>query len=80
MARKSRKNIASPLPVQTSGMKIWRAGLYVRLSVEDNGSRGDSLETQQQIMEAHLALCPDIEIVEVYIDNGISGRTFAEVR
>ena len=76
MARKSRKNIASPLPVQTSGMKIWRAGLYVRLSVEDNGSRGDSLETQQQIMEAHLALCPDIEIVEVYIDNGISGRTF----
>ncbi len=76
MARKSRTNIASPLPVQTSGMKIWRAGLYVRLSVEDNGSRGDSLETQQQIMEAHLALCPDIEIVEVYIDNGISGRTF----
>lgn len=57
-------------------MKVWWAGLYIRLSVEDNGSRGDSLETQQQIMEAHLALCPDIEVVEVYIDNGVSGQTF----
>lgn len=57
-------------------MKVWWAGLYIRLSVEDNGSHGDSLETQQQIMEAHLALCPDIEVVEVYIDNGVSGQTF----
>lgn len=46
------------------------------MSVEFNGRRGDSLETQQQIMEAYLALCPDIEIVAVYTDNGTTGRTF----
>ena len=76
MARKSRKNKETFLLSQTPHMKVWWAGLYIRLSVEDNGSRGDSLETQQQIMEAHLALCPDIEVVEVYTDNGISGQTF----
>lgn len=76
MARKSRKNKETSLLFQTPHMKVWWAGLYIRLSVEDNGSRGDSLETQQQIMEAHLALCPDIEVVEVYIDNGVSGQTF----
>ena len=76
MARKSRKNIEVLPPSQTPGVKVWRAGLYIRLSVEFNGNRGDSLETQKQIMEAHLALCPDIEVVEVYTDNGISGQTF----
>ena len=60
MARKSRKGAAAaPAP---RGMKLWRAALYIRLSVEFNGRRGDSLETQREIMEAHLALYPDIEI------------------
>lgn len=77
MARKSRKNMETSVPTQTSSMRIWRAGLYIRLSVEFNGNRGDSLETQKQIMETHLALCPDIEVVEAYTDNGISGQTFA---
>ena len=27
-------------------------------------------------MEAYIALCPDIEITEVYTDNGTTGRTF----
>ena len=74
MARKSRKNIASAdeHPV----IKVWRAALYIRLSVEYNGKRGDSLETQRQIMEDCLALCPDVEITEIYIDNGVSGQTF----
>ena len=76
MARKSRKNTETSLLSQKPAMKVWRTGLYVRLSVEDNGNRGDSLETQRQIMETYLALCPDIEIAEVYIDNGVSGQTF----
>ena len=76
MARKSRKNpIVQEKPAHV-GMKVWKAALYIRLSVEFNGRRGDSLETQQQIMEAYLALCPDIEIVAVYTDNGTTGRTF----
>lgn len=76
MARKSRKDVATLEQPKKNYMKIWRTALYIRLSVEFNGKRGDSLETQRQIMEAYAALCPDLEIVEVYTDNGITGRTF----
>ena len=76
MARKSRKNVVVVESPKRSAMKVWRAALYVRLSVEFNSKKGDSLETQQQIMEAYIALRPDIEIAEVYTDNGVSGRTF----
>ena len=76
MARKSRKDAAALTAPKKAAMKIWRAALYIRLSVEFNGKRGDSLETQRQIMEAYIALCPDIEIVEFYTNNGITGRTF----
>lgn len=76
MARKSRKNPAVQEKTAHAGMKVWKAALYIRLSVEFNGRRGDSLETQQQIMEAYLALCPDIEIIAIYTDNGTTGRTF----
>ena len=76
MAQKSRKDAAALAAPQKAAMKIWRAALYIRLSVEFNGKRGDSLETQRQIMEAYIALCPDIEIAEIYTDNGTTGRTF----
>lgn len=76
MARKSRKGVATLEQPKKDYMKIWRTALYIRLSVEFNGKRGDSLETQRQIMEAYAALCPDLEIVEIYTDNGITGRTF----
>ena len=76
MARKSRKGPVVTETPKRAYMKIWRAALYIRLSVEFNGKKGDSLETQRQIMEAYIALCPDIEIAEVYTDNGTTGRTF----
>ncbi len=66
MARKSRK--AAPVPNVPEAPKLWKAALYIRLSVEWNGRRGDSLETQREIMEAYLSLCPDIEIAGVYTD------------
>jgi len=76
MARKSRKAVsASPSGAQKEE-KVWKAALYIRLSVELDSKRGDSLETQRQIMEAYLALCPDIEVVGIYTDNGVTGRTF----
>jgi len=76
MARKSRKNVVPAAPMEKPAEKVWHAALYIRLSVEFNSKRGDSLETQKQIMEAYLALFPDIEIVQTYTDNGITGRTF----
>ena len=52
MARKSRKNAVVSEKPKKPAFKVWRAALYIRLSVEFNGKRGDSLETQRQIMEA----------------------------
>lgn len=75
MARKSRKNTVTTQPTSPAAT-VWKAALYIRLSVEFNSNKGDSLETQKDIMEAHLALHPDIEIVGVYTDNGVSGQTF----
>lgn len=74
MARKSRKGTV-PKPSE-SGMKMWNAALYIRLSVEYNGKRGDSLETQKKIMESFTALHPEIQASGIYTDNGITGRTF----
>ena len=54
MARKSRKR-RTPEAAPAPGMRMWRAALYIRLSVEFNGNHGDSLETQKGIMEAYLA-------------------------
>ncbi len=71
MARKSRKNVAASEKPKQFAVKIWRAALYIRLSVEFNGKRGDSPETQRQIMEAYIALCPDIEITEIYTDGPV---------
>ena len=76
MARKSRKNSAVAEQPKTSAVKVWQVALYIRLSVEFNGKKGDLLETQRQIMEAYIVLCPDIEIAKVYTDNGTTGRTF----
>lgn len=78
MARKSRKgtNVTAATLQRRARMRIWNAALYIRLSVEFNSGRGDSLETQRQIMEAHIALYPDIEIKKVYTDNGTTGQNF----
>lgn len=67
MARKSRKNTITAQPTSPAAT-VWKAALYIRLSVEFNSNKGDSLETQKDIMEAHLALHPDIEIAGVYTD------------
>ena len=48
MARKSRKNIASK-PTAQAAMYI-RTAMYVRLSVEDNSHRGNSIENQQLVL------------------------------
>lgn len=67
MARKSRKNTETSLLSQKPAMKVWRTGLYVWLSVEDNGNRGDSLETQRQII-------PIQSILDGLAQSGVSGQ------
>ena len=66
MARKSRKEtVVLPAPeIDTS----CRAGVYVRLSVEDKHTHTASIETQQLIIARYLEQNPEIIVVQTYID------------
>jgi DNA invertase Pin-like site-specific DNA recombinase len=75
MARKSRKNIETAVAV--AEVPTYITGGYVRLSVENNNKKGDSLETQKAILENFVALAPDIELHDFYVDNGTTGTTFS---
>jgi len=58
-------------------MKIWQAALYVRLSREDGDkSESDSIVNQKELLAEFVRLEPDIEIYDVYVDDGWSGTTF----
>ena len=74
MARKSRKNLIVDMPA-ISSIYI-RTAMYIRLSVEDNHNRGNSLDNQQLIIRDYLADKPEFEIIGTYIDNGLSGMNF----
>ena len=53
-----------------------RAGVYVRLSVEDKHTHTASIETQQLIIARYLEQNPEIIVVQTYIDNGATGTNF----
>ena len=81
MPRKSRKqlNAASdlaPVLATQAPKPMYHAGAYIRLSVVDRRNKGDSIETQQAIINAFIAKHSDIELCDVYIDNGHSGQSF----
>lgn len=74
MARKSRKT--DETEVQHIVKPIFRVGAYVRLSAVDRKQKGDSIENQQGIINAFIAEQTDFELIDSYIDNGITGQTF----
>ena len=58
-------------------LPVWRAALYIRLSKED-GDKAESysITSQREILKEYLKLHPDIELHDVYIDDGWSGTNF----
>ncbi len=75
MARKSRKD-GSAVPIQQQQAVVYNAAAYIRLSSDAKRKPGDSLETQQDIIENFIAASPDIQLTEVYIDNQATGTNF----
>ncbi len=51
---------------------LLKTAVYIRLSVEDNKNRGNSVDTQKQIIENFIAITPELEIYDSYIDNGLT--------
>lgn len=55
----------------------WKAALYIRLSKDDGDKQeSNSVTYQREILKEHLKLHPDIEIHDIYIDDGWSGTNF----
>ena len=75
MARKSRKQPQLAASIEAS-QTIYNAAAYIRLSSDARKKRGDSLETQQDIIENFIAASSDIRLVEVYCDNQATGTNF----
>ncbi len=76
MARKSRKGLDVVTEDAAFEIPVYSAALYIRLSVEDNKKRGNSVESQKSILENHVALNPELQVFDTYIDNGTTGTNF----
>jgi DNA invertase Pin-like site-specific DNA recombinase len=59
----------------TTGKK-YRVALYARLSVEKDGRKSDSIESQFMIMENFIKERPELAHYQKYFDRGVSGTTF----
>lgn len=58
--------------------RIFRAAIYVRLSMEDGGlgKESESLHNQEQLLLDYVAGMPELELVKIYHDNGETGTDF----
>ena len=75
MARKSRFNIAEENLEITSN--LCRCGLYVRLSDEDGDDEDfNSIGNQKKIGLKYLSEHLDIQLIDIYVDNGYTGMNY----
>lgn len=64
---------------------IYDAGLYLRLSRDDADEDGtktesNSIANQRELLRNFVKSQPDIQIFDIYVDDGYSGTNFVEVR
>ena len=85
MARKSRnKPIPRNMPAPSVHFgktaldtPLYWAGLYIRLSKEDSGKGNpNTVENQQALLQEFVKNHPDIQVFQLYIDNGYTGTDF----
>lgn len=77
MARKSRKSAAvEPFQMPTAG-RIYKAGLYARISVETERKReADTIGNQLQLLRDYVSEHSDLSVFDIYSDDDISGTDF----
>ena len=57
--------------------RIYKAGGYIRLSVEDSGKLGaDTIEIQKMLIQSYVEKQQDMNLCAVYCDNGRTGTNF----
>lgn len=73
MSRTSKYSVQVSAPAE----KIWRAGLYIRLSREDGDKpESESVSSQKAILQRFISDNPEIILTDYYIDDGYSGTDF----
>lgn len=61
----------------SASLPFYKVGIYGRLSVKDLGiDDGDTMDTQISLLRDYVIQQPDMELTEVYIDNGWTGTNF----
>ena len=78
MARTKRKvNPILPTVVAAPQAKEFKTAAYIRLSIEDSGKPGsDTIEGQRDLILAYIDRQEDLQLVEIYCDNGRTGTNF----
>ena len=80
MARTKRKvNYVQPTTVEplVPQSKIYLAGGYIRLSVEDSGNPGaDTIHAQRELVLKYIESQTDMKFCDIYCDNGRTGTNF----
>lgn len=57
--------------------KTWQAALYVRISREDGDKEeSDSIGNQKVLLQDFARFDPDLNVYDVYIDDGWTGTNF----
>lgn len=60
-----------------SGEKIYKVGIYIRLSREDGDDReSESVENQRDIIHKFISEKENFELVDEYVDDGYTGTNF----
>lgn len=75
MARKSRKDLHKE-NIQPRSEILYYTAIYARLSIEDNGIQGDSIENQIEMIEKYISKCQDLKVIHTFVDNGETGTNF----
>lgn len=78
MARTKRKiNPVLAAAPNVPQRRIYKAGGYIRLSVEDSGKLGaDTIEIQKMLIRSYVEKQQDMNLCAVYCDNGRTGTNF----
>lgn len=77
MARKSRKTTVAEQTVIKPVDKVYRAGLYARISVETERKReADTIGNQLQLLKDYVSEHSDLTVFDIYSDDDISGTDF----
>ncbi|SHK57232.1 recombinase family protein [Hespellia stercorisuis] len=75
MARVSRKN--NDKTKKVSSYRIWKTAIYARLSNINSGKEDDeTLEVQIAYDRMNIDSKPDLELIDIYADNGFTGTNF----